>query len=195
MPARNEAAVWSTFPFPLLRKTKYCSVSPTVESAGPIHARLNHKGYESVLPEVTFGHEFSATVVETGSGVSNWKTDDQGSHDCPAGRITMTTTPTARWDCPNSPPAVVYRVCTLTEAWQNMSAWKKNFYSPYPPGSILNSPHSQNPSPLPSTVLETVHPSARMIRLLSADLVSSDCSVPSVPVAGCRSHPFRYRAG
>ena len=42
-----------------------------------LHAWLNHKGYESVLPEVTFGHEFSATVVETGSGVSNWKTDDQ----------------------------------------------------------------------------------------------------------------------
>jgi len=42
-----------------------------------LHAWLNHKGYESVLPEVTFGHEFSATVVETGSAVSNWNTDDQ----------------------------------------------------------------------------------------------------------------------
>ena len=42
-----------------------------------LHAWLNHKGYESVLPEVTFGHEFSATVVETGCAVSNWKTDDQ----------------------------------------------------------------------------------------------------------------------
>ena len=44
----------------------------------------------------------------------------------------MTTIPTAGWACPNSPPAAVYRVCTWTEAWQNMSAWKKNFYSPYP---------------------------------------------------------------
>ncbi len=42
-----------------------------------LHAWLNHKGYESVLPQVTFGHEFSATVVDMGSAVTNWKTDDQ----------------------------------------------------------------------------------------------------------------------
>ena len=42
-----------------------------------LHAWLNHKGYESVLPEVTFGHEFSATVTDTGSRVTNWKTGDQ----------------------------------------------------------------------------------------------------------------------
>ena len=42
-----------------------------------LHAWLNHKGYESVLPEVTFGHELSATVVETGSAVTDWKADDQ----------------------------------------------------------------------------------------------------------------------
>jgi L-iditol 2-dehydrogenase len=42
-----------------------------------LHAWLNHKGYESVLPEVTFGHEFSATVVKTGSMVKNWKCDDR----------------------------------------------------------------------------------------------------------------------
>jgi L-iditol 2-dehydrogenase len=42
-----------------------------------LHAWLNHKGYESVLPEVTFGHEFSATVVETGSAVTDWKADAQ----------------------------------------------------------------------------------------------------------------------
>ena len=42
-----------------------------------LHAWLNHKGYESVLPEVTFGHEFSATVVETGSSVTNWKKEDR----------------------------------------------------------------------------------------------------------------------
>ena len=41
-----------------------------------LHAWLNHKGYESVLPEVTFGHELSATVVETGSAVTDWKADD-----------------------------------------------------------------------------------------------------------------------
>ena len=41
-----------------------------------LHAWLNHKGYESVLPEVTFGHELSATVVETGSAVTDWKTGD-----------------------------------------------------------------------------------------------------------------------
>ena len=42
-----------------------------------LHAWLNHKGYESVLPEVTFGHEFSATVVKAGSMVKNWKHDDR----------------------------------------------------------------------------------------------------------------------
>jgi L-iditol 2-dehydrogenase len=42
-----------------------------------LHAWLNHKGYESVLPDVTFGHEFSATVVDTGSAITKWKTDDQ----------------------------------------------------------------------------------------------------------------------
>ena len=41
-----------------------------------LHAWLNHKGYESVLPEVTFGHEFSATVMEAGSAVEKWKVDD-----------------------------------------------------------------------------------------------------------------------
>ena len=42
-----------------------------------LHAWLNHKGYESVLPEVTFGHEFSATVLETGSAVRDWKKNDR----------------------------------------------------------------------------------------------------------------------
>ena len=30
-----------------------------------LHAWLNHKGYESVLPEVTFGHELSGTIVQS----------------------------------------------------------------------------------------------------------------------------------
>ena len=41
-----------------------------------LHAWLNHQGYESVLPEVTFGHEFSATVVDIGSGVTGWQNGD-----------------------------------------------------------------------------------------------------------------------
>ena len=41
-----------------------------------LHAWLNHQGYESVLPEVTFGHEFSATVVDIGSGVTRWQNGD-----------------------------------------------------------------------------------------------------------------------
>ena len=61
VPAENE----------VLLRVAHCGIC-----GSDLHAWLNHKGYESVLPEVTFGHEFSATVMETGSAVEKWKVDD-----------------------------------------------------------------------------------------------------------------------
>ena len=42
-----------------------------------LHAWLNHKGYESVLAEVTFGHELSGVVTELGKDVEKWKLGDR----------------------------------------------------------------------------------------------------------------------
>ena len=50
-----------------------------------LHAWLNHKGYESVLPEVTFGHEFSATVVESRIHGQKLEARRSGRNDCLAG--------------------------------------------------------------------------------------------------------------
>ena len=55
----------------VLLKVSFCGIC-----GSDLHAWLNHKGYESVLPEVTFGHELSGTVVETGKAVKNWKEGD-----------------------------------------------------------------------------------------------------------------------
>ncbi len=38
-----------------------------------LHVYLNHKGYESVLPRVTLGHEWAGTIVATGAGVERWQ--------------------------------------------------------------------------------------------------------------------------
>jgi len=52
-------------PHDVLIAVEYCGIC-----GSDLHAYLNHAGYESVLPEVTFGHELSGTVVEIGSEVS-----------------------------------------------------------------------------------------------------------------------------
>ena len=53
----------------VLLKVSHCGIC-----GSDLHAWLNHKGYESVLPKVTFGHELSGTVVEIGEGVNQWET-------------------------------------------------------------------------------------------------------------------------
>ena len=58
----------------VLLKVSYCGIC-----GSDLHAYLNHAGYESVLPQVTFGHEWSGTVVSTGSGVAAWKPDDRAT--------------------------------------------------------------------------------------------------------------------
>ena len=52
----------------VLVKVSHCGIC-----GSDLHAWLNHKGYESVLPEVTFGHELSGTIVELGEGVNLWE--------------------------------------------------------------------------------------------------------------------------
>jgi L-iditol 2-dehydrogenase len=42
-----------------------------------LHAWLNHRGYEGIPEQFTYGHEFSGEVVETGPGVEKWKTGDR----------------------------------------------------------------------------------------------------------------------
>tara|TARA_B100000282_G_scaffold296831_1_gene280346 strand:- start:990 stop:2030 length:1041 start_codon:yes stop_codon:yes gene_type:complete len=56
----------------VLLKVSYCGIC-----GSDLHAWLNHKGYESVLPVVTFGHELSGTVVESGKAVKDWKEGDK----------------------------------------------------------------------------------------------------------------------
>ena len=67
----------------VLLKVSHCGIC-----GSDLHAWLNHPGYESVLPEVTFGHELSGSVVLTGPDTRDWKEGDravmialQTSHD------------------------------------------------------------------------------------------------------------------
>ncbi len=59
-------------PFPkkheVLIQVSHCGIC-----GSDLHAWLNHKGYESVLSKVTFGHELSGTIVEVGDEVKKWK--------------------------------------------------------------------------------------------------------------------------
>ena len=56
----------------VLLKVSHCGIC-----GSDLHAWLNHKGYESVLPEVTFGHELSGTVEKVGAKANEWKVGDQ----------------------------------------------------------------------------------------------------------------------
>ncbi|MFT5122356.1 MAG: L-iditol 2-dehydrogenase [Kiritimatiellia bacterium] len=55
-------------PGEVLLRVAYCGIC-----GSDLHAYLNHAGYESVLPAVTFGHEFSGHVVTCGADVDGWK--------------------------------------------------------------------------------------------------------------------------
>ena len=55
----------------VLLKVSHCGIC-----GSDLHAWLNHKGYESVLPEVTFGHELSGTVEKVGAKASQWEVGD-----------------------------------------------------------------------------------------------------------------------
>lgn len=57
----------------VLLEVHYCGLC-----GSDLHAWLNHAGYESVLPQVTFGHELAGTVVKTGPSVSQWKVGQPG---------------------------------------------------------------------------------------------------------------------
>ena len=56
----------------VLLKVSHCGIC-----GSDLHAWLNHKGYESVLPEVTFGHELSGTVEKVGAKANEWEVGDQ----------------------------------------------------------------------------------------------------------------------
>jgi L-iditol 2-dehydrogenase len=56
----------------VLLKVAHCGIC-----GSDLHAWLNHKGYESVLPEVTFGHELSGTVEKVGAKANEWKVGDR----------------------------------------------------------------------------------------------------------------------
>lgn len=62
VPAENE----------VLLKVSHCGIC-----GSDLHAWLNHKGYESVLPEVTFGHELSGIVQQVGTEANGWKIGDR----------------------------------------------------------------------------------------------------------------------
>ena len=55
----------------VLLRVSHCGIC-----GSDLHAWLNHKGYESVLPEVTFGHELSGTVEKVGDKAKVWNVGD-----------------------------------------------------------------------------------------------------------------------
>ena len=55
----------------VLLRVSHCGIC-----GSDLHAWLNHKGYESVLPEVTFGHELSGTVEKVGDKAKVWSVGD-----------------------------------------------------------------------------------------------------------------------
>ena len=75
---RERAASLVEVPVPVpgknqvLLKVSHCGIC-----GSDLHAWLNHPGYESVLPEVTFGHELSGSVVSTGPDAGDWKEGDR----------------------------------------------------------------------------------------------------------------------
>jgi len=54
-------------PGQVLLEVRHCGVC-----GSDLHVYLNHKGYESVLPQVTLGHEWAGVVVGWGEGVDRW---------------------------------------------------------------------------------------------------------------------------
>ena len=52
----------------VLLEVRHCGVC-----GSDLHVYLNHKGYESVLPQVTLGHEWAGVVVGWGDGVDRWQ--------------------------------------------------------------------------------------------------------------------------
>lgn len=55
-------------PGQVLLEVRHCGVC-----GSDLHVYLNHKGYESVLPQVTLGHEWAGVVVGWGDGVQRWE--------------------------------------------------------------------------------------------------------------------------
>ena len=55
-------------PGQVLLQVQHCGVC-----GSDLHVYLNHKGYESVLPQVTLGHEWAGIVVDCGDGVDRWQ--------------------------------------------------------------------------------------------------------------------------
>lgn len=60
-------------PGQVLLKVDHCGVC-----GSDLHAYLNHAGYESVLPQVTFGHEVAGVVESIGADVQDWAPGDRG---------------------------------------------------------------------------------------------------------------------
>ncbi|MGE4619021.1 MAG: alcohol dehydrogenase catalytic domain-containing protein [Planctomycetota bacterium] len=54
-------------PGQVLLRVQHCGVC-----GSDLHVYLNHKGYESVLPQVTLGHEWAGLVMGWGEGVDRW---------------------------------------------------------------------------------------------------------------------------
>ncbi len=57
-----------------LLKVDYCGVC-----GSDLHVYLHHQGYESVLPRVTLGHEWSGRIVSYGEGVTRFKNGDRAT--------------------------------------------------------------------------------------------------------------------
>ena len=73
-------------PNQVLLKVHYCGVC-----GSDLHAYLNHAGYETVLEQVTFGHEVAGVIESIGTDVQNWN---------PGERAILTAIQPTDSDCP-----------------------------------------------------------------------------------------------
>lgn len=68
----QDVPVPSPGPGEVLLAVSHCGVC-----GSDLHAFLNHRGYEGLPEQFTFGHEFSGIIQNIGSGVSGWRVGDR----------------------------------------------------------------------------------------------------------------------
>ena len=129
----------------VLLKVSHCGIC-----GSDLHAWLNHPWYESVLPEVTFGHELSGSVVSTGPDAGDWKEGDRAVMIA----LQASQDPNDRYcaeGLPQLSPRRRVQGLHLDGGMAEYVCVEQEFLLPIPDGLDLPSPH---PSPNRSLVAE-----------------------------------------